>query len=199
MVEGNYSVDVSVQYPAALRGSAEAIGAITIPAASGARVPLAQLAQIRLEAGPVQVNREKAQRLVIVQANVRGRDLGGFAQEVRSTLDSRLTLPPGVFLTYGGEFENQARAMARLRVVVPISIALITVLLYLSLRSWSLASLVLVNLRGCGWGAGPVAPWSPPERVGLNRVYRAVRGGRAERPGAAHDDPTAAGRRPVGY
>ena len=158
MVEGNYSVDVSVQYPAALRGSAEAIGAITIPAASGARVPLAQLAQIRLEAGPVQVNREQAQRLVIVQANVRGRDLGGFAQEVRRALDGRLTLPPGVFLTYGGEFENQARAMARLRVVVPISIALITVLLYLSLRSWSLAGLVLVNLPFAAVG-GVLALW----------------------------------------
>jgi cobalt-zinc-cadmium resistance protein CzcA len=158
MVEGNYSVDVSVQYPAALRSSAEAIGAITIPAASGARVPLAQLAQIRQEAGPVQVNREQAQRLVIVQANVRGRDLGGFAGEVRTALDARLRLPPGVFLTFGGEFENQARAMARLRLVVPISIALITVLLYLSLRSWSLAGLVLVNLPFAAVG-GVLALW----------------------------------------
>lgn len=146
MVEGNYTVDVTVQYPAALRASAEAIGAITIPASSGARIPLAQLAAIRLETGPVQVNRERAQRLVIVQANVRGRDLGGFAQEVQQTLASRLTLPAGTFLTYGGEFENQARAMARLRVVVPISIALIAVLLFISLRSWKLAGLVLVNL-----------------------------------------------------
>ncbi len=158
MVEGNYSVDVAVQYPAALRGSAEAIGAITIPAASGARVPLAQLAQIRLEAGPVQVNREQAQRLVIVQANVRGRDLGGFAQEVRGALERGLQLPPGVFLTYGGEFENQARAMARLRVVVPVSIALIAVLLFLSLRSWSLAGLVLVNLPFAAVG-GVLALW----------------------------------------
>jgi cobalt-zinc-cadmium resistance protein CzcA len=146
MVEGNYTVDVTVQYPSALRASAEAIGAITIPASSGARVPLAQLADIRLEAGPVQVNRERAQRLVIIQANVRGRDLGGFAHEVQQALASRLTLPTGTFLTYGGEFENQARAMARLRFVVPISIALIAVLLFISLRSWKLAGLVLVNL-----------------------------------------------------
>jgi heavy metal efflux system protein len=158
MVEGNYSLDVSVQYPAALRSSAEAIGAITIPTASGARVPLAQLAQIRQEAGPVQVNREQAQRLVIVQANVRGRDLGGFAGEVRTALNAQLRPPPGVFLTFGGEFENQARAMARLRLVVPISIALITVLLYLSLRSWSLAGLVLVNLPFAAVG-GVLALW----------------------------------------
>jgi len=146
MVEGNYTVDVAVQSPAELRASAEAIGAITIPAASGARIPLAQLARIRLESGPVQVNRERAQRLVILKADVRGRDLGGFAQDVQQALASKLTLPPGIFLGYGGEFENQARAMARLRYVVPISIALIAVLLYISLRSWKLAGLVLVNL-----------------------------------------------------
>lgn len=83
---------LSVQYPAALRASAEAIGAITIPASSGARIPLAQLAEIRLEAGPVQVNRDRAQRLVVIQANVRGRDLGGFAREVQQALGSRLKL-----------------------------------------------------------------------------------------------------------
>jgi cobalt-zinc-cadmium resistance protein CzcA len=159
MVEGNYSVDVAVQYPPALRSSAEAIGAITIPGASGARIPLSQLAEIRQEAGPVQVNREQAQRVVVVQANVRGRDLGGFAAEVRNSLETRLELPPGVFLTYGGEFENQARAMARLRLVVPIAIALITVLLYLSLRSWSLAGLVLVNLPFAAVG-GIIALWA---------------------------------------
>jgi heavy metal efflux system protein len=158
MVEGNYTVDVTVQYPAALRASAEAIGAITVPASSGARVPLDQLAQIRLEAGPVQVNRERAQRLVIIQANVRDRDLGGFARDVQQALSSRLTLPPGTFLTYGGEFENQARAMARLRLVVPVSIALITVLLYISLQSWILAGLVLVNLPFAAVG-GVIGLW----------------------------------------
>lgn len=158
MVEGNYTVDVAVQYPSALRASSEAIGAITIPAASGARIPLAQLADIRLEAGPIQVNRERAQRLVIVQANVRGRDLGGFAQEVQDTLAAKLKLQSGTFLAYGGEFENQARAMARLKVVVPISIALITLLLYLSLRSWKLAGLVLLNLPFAAVG-GVLALW----------------------------------------
>ena len=146
VVEGNYGVDVVVQYPTALRSSPEAIGMITVPAASGARIPLGQLADIRLEAGPLQVSRERAQRLVIVQANVQGRDLGGFAAEIQETVDMRVKLPPGVFVSYGGEFENQQRAMARLRFVVPVSIALIAVLLFASLRSWSLAGLVLLNL-----------------------------------------------------
>jgi cobalt-zinc-cadmium resistance protein CzcA len=158
VVEGNYAVAVVVQYPAALRSSVEAISAITIPTPAGARIPLAQLADVRLESGPVQVSRERAQRLVVVQANVRGRDLGGFAEDVRRAIAERVDLPTGMFLTYGGEFENQQRAMARLRTVVPISIALIAILLYLSLRSWRLAGLVLVNLPFAAVG-GVLALW----------------------------------------
>lgn len=146
LVEGSYTVDVAVYYPEALRTSIEAIGAITVPSPSGARIALAQLADIRLESGPVQVSRERAQRYVLVQANVAGRDLGGFAEEVQAVVGTQVRLPPGVFAAYGGAFENQQRAMSRLRVVVPLSIALIALLLYASLQSWLLAGLVLVNL-----------------------------------------------------
>jgi cobalt-zinc-cadmium resistance protein CzcA len=146
LLEGNYSIDVTVQYPAELRTSPEAIGAIAVPTPRGARIPLAQLADIRLESGPVQVSRERTQRFVLVQANVTGRDLGSFVADVRRAVAARVALPSGVFLTYGGEFENQARAMARLRFVVPISIVLIAFLLAASLQSWRLAALVLVNL-----------------------------------------------------
>jgi cobalt-zinc-cadmium resistance protein CzcA len=158
VVEGNYSVDVVAQYPLALRSSVEAIGAITLPTPAGARIPLAQLADIRLESGPVQVSRERAQRLVVVQANVRGRDLGGFAAEVRRRVANNIELPAGMFISYGGEFENQQRAMARLRIVVPLSIGLIALLLFMSLRSWALAALVLVNLPFAAVG-GVVALW----------------------------------------
>jgi len=146
LLEGNFPIDVIVQYPASLRTSPDAIGAITIPSPSGARIPLSQISQIALESGPVQVSRENAQRLVIVQANVRGRDLGGFVKEVRATLAEQVELPTGVFLRFGGQFENQDRAMRRLRVVVPGSILLIAFLLFTSLRSWRLAALVLANL-----------------------------------------------------
>ena len=158
VVEGNYAVDVVVQYPQELRRSAEAIGAIAVPATGGARIPLAQLADIRLESGPVQVSRERAQRLVIAQANVRGRDLGGFVNDVQRLVAGQVELPTGVFLDYGGEFENQERAMARLRVVVPLSIAMIALLLYASLNSWMLAGLVLVNLPFAAVG-GVLALW----------------------------------------
>lgn len=158
LLEGNYTIDVTVQYPAELRTSPEAIGAIAVPTPRGARIPLAQLADIRLESGPVQVSRERTQRFVLVQANVTGRDLGGFVADVRRAVAARVVLPSGMFLTYGGEFENQARAMARLRIVVPVSIALIAFLLATSLRSWLLAALVLVNLPFAAVG-GVLALW----------------------------------------
>lgn len=159
IVEGNWAVDVVVQYPQALRSSVEAIGAISVPASSGARIPLAQLAEIRLVSGPVQVSRERAQRRVVVQANVRGRDLGGFAADARRAIEATVKAPPGVFITYGGEFENQQRAMARLLFVVPVSIALIGFLLHLSLRSAGLAALVLLNLPIAAVG-GVLALWT---------------------------------------
>jgi cobalt-zinc-cadmium resistance protein CzcA len=146
LVEGNYAVDVAVYYPDELRSSPEAIGAITIPAPSGARIALRQLAMIRIEPGPVQVSREAAQRYVLAQANVTGRDLGGFVRDVQAAIARDVKVPSGSFIVYGGQFENQERAMARLRLVVPISLAMIAVLLFASLRSWALAGLVLVNL-----------------------------------------------------
>lgn len=158
IADGPYTIDAVVVVPPEYRNSPEGLGSITLPSTSGARIALAELAEIRLEPGPVQVSREAAQRLVIVQANVRGRDLGGYVADVRRAIADGVTLPPGVFLTYGGQFENQQRAMARLRFVVPLSITLIALLLYASLRSWPLALLVLANLPFAAIG-GIIALW----------------------------------------
>ena len=155
---GTYSIDAVVMVPPQYRNTPEGLGSITVPSASGARVALAELAEIRMESGPVQVSRERAQRLVIVQANVRGRDLGSYVADVQAAIGERVDVPTGVFLTYGGQFENQQRAMGRLRYVVPLSIALIALLLYASLRSWALAGLVLVNLPFAAVG-GVIALW----------------------------------------
>jgi cobalt-zinc-cadmium resistance protein CzcA len=158
LLEGAYAVDVTVQYPGDLKSSPDAIGAITVPAPSGAHVALSQLASIEVQSGPVQVSREAAQRLVVVQANVSGRDLGRFVRDVRVAVGREVPVPPGMFLRYGGQFENQERAMARLRIVVPAAILLIAVLLYASLGSLPLALLVLVNLPVAGVG-GVIALW----------------------------------------
>jgi cobalt-zinc-cadmium resistance protein CzcA len=144
--------------PPELRATPEGIGSITVASPTGARVALAELADIRVEDGPVQVNRERAQRLVIVQANVRGRDLGSYVADVQRAIAQGVRVPPGVFVTYGGQFENQQHAMNRLKVVVPLSITLIALLLYASLREWTLAGLVLLNLPFAAVG-GVLALW----------------------------------------
>jgi cobalt-zinc-cadmium resistance protein CzcA len=115
----------------------------------------------------VQVSREQAQRMVIVQANVRGRDLGSYVADVRTAIGEEVRTPPGVFLTYGGQFENQERAMQRLRLVVPLSITLIAVLLYASLQSWRLASLVLLNLPFAAVG-GVIFLWLRGLNLGVS-------------------------------
>jgi cobalt-zinc-cadmium resistance protein CzcA len=157
-VEGTYAIDIAVLYPPDVRSSPDAIGAIAVPAANGAMIPLAQLGDVQLQSGPVQISRERAERLVIVQANVRDRDLGGYAPDVKRAAGERVRLPAGVFLTYGGQFENQERAMRRLRFVVPLFIALIVLLLFVALRSWTLALLVLTNLPFAAVG-GVLALW----------------------------------------
>ncbi|MBI2407604.1 MAG: efflux RND transporter permease subunit [Gemmatimonadetes bacterium] len=157
--DGTWTLNAVVQVPLEFRNGPEGIGSITLRTARGARVALAELARIRMAAGPVQVSRERAQRLVVVQANVRGRDLGGYVADVQRAIGRQVTLPAGVFLTYGGQFENQQRAMRRLRIVLPVSILLIALLLYTSLRSWRLAGLVLVNLPMAAVG-GVVALWA---------------------------------------
>ncbi|MEO6055217.1 MAG: CusA/CzcA family heavy metal efflux RND transporter [Gemmatimonadales bacterium] len=158
VVEGSYTTDVVVQYPAELRATPSAIGALAVPGSAGTRISFSQLADIRLESGPVLIRREGARRVAVVQANVEGRDLGGFAAAVQRQVGEQVRLPAGVFLEYGGQFENQQRAMARLRIVVPVAIALIALLLYSSLGSWGLAALVLTNLPFAAVG-GVVALW----------------------------------------
>jgi len=157
-VDAAYTIPIAVLYPEHVRSSPEAIRRITVPSATGALITLGELADVRMETGPVQVSREQAQRLVIVQADVEGRDLGGYVADVQHAIAAGVELPAGVFLSYGGQFENQERAMRRLRIVVPLSILLITLLLYGSLQSWPLAFLVLANLPFAAVG-GVVALW----------------------------------------
>ena len=145
-VDGAYTIPIAVLYPDYVRSSPDAIRRLTVPSSTGALISLGELADIRIETGPVQVSREQAQRLVIVQADVEERDLGGYVADVQEEIQSSVDLPAGIFVTYGGQFENQERAMRRLRIVVPLSILLIALLLYGSLRSWPLAFLILANL-----------------------------------------------------
>jgi cobalt-zinc-cadmium resistance protein CzcA len=109
-------------------------------------VPLGQVAEIAVVEGPVQISRENGQRRIGIELNVAGRDIGGFVREAQTKLKETVSLPPGYFLTWGGQFENQRAAMRRLMVIAPVVISLIFFLLLVTFNSVWLASLVLINL-----------------------------------------------------
>jgi len=145
--EGQKRFAVVVRFPLGRRDRKEALERLLVPSPLGYNVPLADLATLDDVAVPAQVSRENSTRRLIVECNVRGRDLGSFVQEAKSRLAPiEAALPQGYRLAWGGQFENQQRAMRRLQLVVPVALLLIFVLLFSSLGSLKSALLVLVNL-----------------------------------------------------
>jgi cobalt-zinc-cadmium resistance protein CzcA len=131
---------------AGVRQSVERFSELRIPLANGNTVPLMQVARIERIEGPVKVDRENAQRYVVIQSNVRGRDLVGFVEEAKLGVLQKLQIPAGYTLVWGGQFENQQRAAKRLAIVVPIALALIFLLLFSTFGSLRQAALVLSNV-----------------------------------------------------
>jgi cobalt-zinc-cadmium resistance protein CzcA len=147
VIEGDRRFAVQVRFPEKDRRDIPALERILIPSPAGAAVPLGQLAKIREIESPAQISRENGMRRVVVECNIRGRDMGSFVVEAREKLSSLADeLPAGYFLRYGGQFENQQRAMRRLGLVVPISIGLIFLMLYSALGTLRSSLMVLVNL-----------------------------------------------------
>jgi heavy metal efflux system protein len=146
-VDGERRFDVVVRFPESARRDIPAVEELLVPSPGGQRVPLAQIATVRLVEGPMQIGRENGMRRVVVEANVRGRDLGGFVAEVQGAMAPLWQeLPAGYFVELGGQFENQQRAMRQLSIVVPMALLLILFLLYSALGSARNAILVLMNL-----------------------------------------------------
>jgi len=147
LVEGQRRFAVLVRFPEAERGEIRSLSRILVPAPDGSRVPLGELARIEETEAPAQISRENGMRRMVVECNIRGRDTGGFVEEVRQKIGPIVNgLPPGTFVTYGGQFENQQRAMRRLAVVVPLSVLLIFLMLFSAFDSLRSALLVLLNL-----------------------------------------------------
>ena len=145
--EGQRRFDVLVRFPEKDRDNEQAIKALMVPSPAGYNVPLSELATVKMVEVPAQISREDSMRRLVIECNVRGRDMGSFVAEAKDKLAAiERQLPTGYRLAWGGQFENQQRAMARLRVVVPIAIGLIFVLLFSSLGSVKSAVLVLINL-----------------------------------------------------
>jgi cobalt-zinc-cadmium resistance protein CzcA len=124
----------------------KSIKSLTVAAPSGARVPLAQLADIAVVEGPAQISRDDARRRISVELNVRGRDIGSFVREAKSEIERQVKLPAGYYLRWGGQFESLQRASERLMIVVPLALLLIFVLLYTTFHSARQALLIYTGI-----------------------------------------------------
>ena len=143
-IDGRRRFQVAVRLPETYRKDRDALGSILLAAPEGEQVPLGRLAEIRRASGPEVVHREDSQRRIVVQCNVRGRDMGSFVGEAQSRIQASVNLPTGYYITWGGQFENQQRAMQRLMLVLPAVLLVIFMLLYLTFRSAKQSVLVLL-------------------------------------------------------
>ena len=144
--EGEKNFAVKLRFPEDRRDSVEAIGNILVASPAGTKVPLRELASITTAEGPSQISRESGARRIGIECNIAGRDLGRFVAEARRLVRRDVALPPGYYLAWGGQFENQQRAMRRLGIILPATIGLIVLLLFLTFDSLRLSLLVLANL-----------------------------------------------------
>ncbi|MGE3476081.1 MAG: efflux RND transporter permease subunit [Rhodospirillaceae bacterium] len=140
--EGDRRFALVVRLPENLRSDLRALERLPVPMAQGGYVPLGEVATLKLAPGPNQISRENGKRRLVVSANVRGRDLGGFVTEVRERIDSEVKLPTGYFLAYGGTFEQLESASQRLTLLVPVTLAMIFALLMMTFGSAKDALLV---------------------------------------------------------
>jgi CzcA family heavy metal efflux pump len=146
VLEEQRTYDVVVRFDDASRQSVETIASTLIDTPTGAKVPIDQIAEVRVDQGPNTINRENVQRRIIVQANVANRDLGSVIDEIRQRIGRDVALPEGYFVQYGGQFEAQEAAARQIMIMSTVAIAGIFLLLYLALGSGRLALLVMANL-----------------------------------------------------
>ena len=144
--EGQWRFPIMVRFPDDRRADAATIAAIWVTAPDGSRIPLRDLADVRIVEGPAQISREHASRRIVIEANVVGRDLVGSVEEAQAGVARLVRLPPGYYVTWGGQFENQQQAMACLAVVVPLVIGLIFLLLYFTFGNLRQAALILLAI-----------------------------------------------------
>ena len=174
--EGQKRFDLILRYPKNYRDSVETIGNILLRASTGALIPLGELAKIELREGPALISREGLQRRIYVGFNTLGRDIQSIVEEAQAKIGQTVQLPTGYQLIWGGSFENMQRAMARLKIIVPITIGLIFLLLFASFNSVRHAALIILNLPFALIG-GIVALWitgeylSVPASVGFINLF----------------------------
>jgi cobalt-zinc-cadmium resistance protein CzcA len=174
--DGVRRFDIYVRYQEAYRRNAEDVGRLLVTAPNGQRLPLSELASIETLVGPRQITRENNQRFATVQANIVGRDIGGFVAEAQTAIEEKVELPPGYLISWGGQFELAQQANRRLVLVVPITLGLIFLLLYTSFGSIKNTLLILLNIPLALVG-GVISLWllgenlSVPASVGFIALF----------------------------
>ncbi|MFH5886203.1 efflux RND transporter permease subunit [Halalkalibaculum sp. DA3122] len=174
--EGIRRFDIFVRLQENQRKRIEQVRELPVRTTKGSLVPLSQIADVEVFTGPKQISRNKASRRTYVQLNVRGRDMGSVVNEIRQKVEEQVDLPAGYFTEYGGQFENQQRAMNRLMVVVPITLGLIFFMLFSTFGSWRYAVLIFLNIPFATIG-GIFALWisglylSVPAAVGFIAIF----------------------------
>ena len=158
VIDGRRRFQIVVRLPESYRRDRDALGSILLAAPAGEQVPLGRVAEIRRSSGPEVVHREDSQRRIVVQCNVRGRDVGSFVAEAQRRIQAAVDLPTGYYITWGGQFENQQRAMQRLMFVLPAVLLVIFMLLFLTFRSAKQSLLVLLIVPFASVG-GIAALW----------------------------------------
>lgn len=156
--EGERRFQLILRFPEPYRNSVASVGEIRVKAASGALIPMNDLATIEMREGPLRISREHVKRRIFVGFNVVGRDIGGVVDEGRAKLAAQLNLPEGYTVVWGGAFENMERANARLMIVVPITLGLVFFLLFWAFHSLRYATLIIINLPFALLG-GVVSLW----------------------------------------
>ena len=142
----NARIPVLMRFNGEVSQDMELFKSLELPLSDGFSVPISSVAQIETSEGALKVDRENGQRYSTVRANVEGRDLVGFVEEAKQKIDTNVKLPKGYSIVYGGQFENQQRAAAKLMTVIPISIGVIFLILFFTFRSVSSTTLILLNI-----------------------------------------------------
>lgn len=176
VIEGSKRFSIMVRLAKEERSTAAAIGNILVDTPNGSRLPLRSLAHLEVERGALMVTREDGQRRSAVMVNIRGRDLGSWVGAAQKAVAESVQLPKGYKIIWGGQFENQQRAMTRLAIVVPLVLFLILVLLFFTFNSLKNAALIMLNVPFATIG-GIVALWvshqplSVPAMIGFIAVF----------------------------
>ena len=158
IIEGDKRFGMVVRLPDAIRNDADAIANLPVMTSTGESVPLSALAHLDNRPAPAQISREAGKRRVVVQLNVRGTDLGSFVASAQAAIQKQVKLPEGYYITWGGQFENLQQASARLMIVVPVALALIFGLLFMTFGSMRQAVLIFTGVPLAVTG-GIIALW----------------------------------------